>query len=148
MDEILKNLSKNKNYAPYIERILKENRKPIQGKKEDPAHPAIHAVDVPKESLPDDELKLYELIARRTIALYWDDAEREYSKISLDINGEPFKLSGSRTVKEGWHEIYYFTKFDEIELPTLKIKDLININGINFEQKETKPPKRYTMAFV
>ncbi|CAF30512.1 DNA topoisomerase I [Methanococcus maripaludis] len=148
MDEVLKNLSKNKNYKPYIETILNENRKPISGKNDDPAHPAVHAVDVPKEKLPDDELKLYELIARRTIALYWDNAKREYSKINLDINGETFKLSGSRTVEEGWHEIYYYTKFDEVELPELKKNDVINVNNINFEAKETKPPKRYTMASI
>ncbi|ABR54069.1 DNA topoisomerase I [Methanococcus vannielii SB] len=148
MDEVLKNLSKNKEYSKYIELILSEGRKPVDGKKDDPAHPAIHAVDVPKENLPDDELKLYELIARRTIALYLDDAKREYSKISLEINGEPFKLNGSRTIEEGWHELYYFTKFDEIELPTLKKKDLLRINEIAFEEKETKPPKRYTMASI
>jgi DNA topoisomerase-1 len=146
--DILTKISKHGDYKKYAEIILNENRKPIEGKKSDPAHPAIHFVDIPKEPLSDDEKKLYDLIVRRTLATFWDDAEREYINVLLNIGGENFKLSGSRTVKEGWHEIYYFTKFDEKELPSLRKNSKISVEKINIERKETKPPKRYTMASI
>ncbi|WP_292459553.1 DNA topoisomerase I [Methanothermococcus sp.] len=146
--DILTKISKHSDYKKYAELILNENRKPIEGKKSDPAHPAIHFVDIPKEPLADDEKKLYDLIVRRTLAAFWGDAEREYVNVVLNIGGENFKLSGSRTVKEGWHEIYYFTKFDEKELPSLRKNDKIPVEKITIERKETKPPKRYTMASI
>ncbi|AEF96326.1 DNA topoisomerase I [Methanotorris igneus] len=148
LEDVLSIIKNHPIYGKYAERILKENLKPIEGKKEDPAHPAIHIVDIPKEKLSEEEEKIYDLIARRTLAAFWDDAEREYCNITIDIGGEKFKLSGSRTVKEGWHEIYYFTKFDEIELPPLKKNEKIKVEKINIERKETKPPKRYTVASI
>ncbi|MBP2171830.1 DNA topoisomerase I [Methanococcus voltae] len=148
MNEVLNKLLKSKEYGKYASEILEKNLKPIEGKKDDPAHPAIHPVDVPKEALPDDEQKLYNLIARRALAAFWDDAEREYSKVTLNINGEKFKLSGSRTTHEGWHEIYYFTKFDENELPEMKKGTILSIESTEKLSKETKPPKRYTMASI
>ena len=146
--DILNKVINHNIYGKYAKSIIEEGRKPIEGKKDDPAHPAIHFVDTPKEELPPEEQKLYDLIVRRTLAVFWDNAEREYSNISLDIKGEIFKLSGSRTIKEGWHEIYYFTKFDEKELPALRKNNKINVEKINIERKETKPPKRYTMSSI
>ncbi|MBW9220996.1 DNA topoisomerase I [Methanothermococcus sp. SCGC AD-155-M21] len=146
--KILSKITAINDYKKYAEVILKSNREPIQGKKKDPAHPAIHFVDVPNEPLPDEEKKLYDLIVRRTLSLFWEDAEREYIIMLLNIKGEIFKLSGSRTVNEGWHEIYYFTKFDEKELPNLRKNDKVSIEKITFDRKETKPPKRYTMSSI
>ncbi|ACV24546.1 DNA topoisomerase I [Methanocaldococcus fervens] len=148
LEDILKIIKEHPIYGKWVGRILKDNLKPVGGKKEDPAHPAIHIVDVPKEELSEKEKKIYDLIARRTLAAFWDNAEREYLNIKIDIKGEIFKLSGSRTVKEGWHEIYYFPKFDEVELPPLKKNDIINIEKITITRKETQPPKRYTVASI
>ena len=148
LEDILNIIKEHPVYGKWAERILKENLTPVEGKKEDPAHPAIHIVDIPKEELSDKEMKIYDLIARRTLAAFWDDAEREYLTAKIDIKGEKFKLSGSRTVKEGWHEIYYFPKFDEIELPPLKKNDTIKVEKITITRKETQPPKRYTVASI
>ncbi|AIJ06319.1 DNA topoisomerase I [Methanocaldococcus bathoardescens] len=148
LEDILNIIKNHPVYGKWAERILKENLKPVEGKKEDPAHPAIHIVDIPKEELSEKEKKIYDLIARRTLAAFWDNAEREYLNIKVDIKGEKFKLSGSRTVKEGWHEIYHFPKFDEIELPALKKNDIIKVEKITITRKETQPPKRYTVASI
>lgn len=148
LEDILNIIKNHPVYGKWAERILKENLKPVEGKKEDPAHPAIHIVDIPKEELSEKEKKIYDLIARRTLAAFWDNAEREYLNVKIDIKGEKFKLSGSRTVKEGWHEIYYFPKFDEIELPPLKKNDIIKVEKITITRKETQPPKRYTVASI
>ena len=148
LEDILKIIKNHPTYGKWAERILEENLKPVEGKKEDPAHPAIHIVDIPKEELSEKERKIYDLIARRTLAAFWDNAEREYLNVKIDIKGEIFKLSGSRTIKEGWHEIYYFPKFDEVELPQLKKNDTIKVEKITITKKETQPPKRYTVASI
>ena len=146
--DILSKLANSEIYSKYAKKIISENRKPVVGKKTDPAHPAIHVVDIPKEPLSDDERKIYDLIVRRTLSAFLDDVEREYVNVKIDIGGEIFKLSGSRTVKEGWHEVYHFTKFDDKELPPFKKNDTITVKKITIEKKETKPPKRYTMSSI
>ncbi|ACX72583.1 DNA topoisomerase I [Methanocaldococcus vulcanius M7] len=148
LEDILNIIKNHPIYGKWAEKILEKNLKPVEGKKDDPAHPAIHIVDIPKEELSEKEKKIYDLIARRTLSAFWDNAEREYLNVKIDIKGEKFKLSGSRTVKEGWHEIYYFPKFDEIELPPLKKNDIIKVEKITITRKETQPPKRYTVASI
>ncbi|WP_456418897.1 DNA topoisomerase I [Methanocaldococcus infernus] len=148
LENILKTL-KNSEYWKFAERIIEEKRKPIEGKKDDPAHPAIHVVDYPKnkEELSKEELKVYDLIARRTLSAFWDEMEREYINAKISINDELFKASGSKTVKEGWHVIYHFPTFEELNL-NLKEGEKVKVEKIKLVKKETKPPKRYTLSSI
>ncbi|HIQ39244.1 MAG TPA: DNA topoisomerase I [Methanothermococcus okinawensis] len=148
LENILKKITEIEEYKKYAERIIKEGRKPVKGKKEDPAHPAIHIVDIPEEPLTSKERKIYDLIARRTLEIFWDDMRREYINVYLDIDGELFKLSGARTLNEGWHEIYYFTEFKEKEIPNFREGNVVSIKKIILEERRTKPPKRYTMSSI
>ncbi|HIP83883.1 MAG TPA: DNA topoisomerase I [Methanothermococcus okinawensis] len=148
LENILKKIKKIGEYRGYVERILKECRKPVKGKKEDPAHPAIHVVDVPKEPLTPKGRKIYDLIARRTLGAFWDDMRREYVDVHLDIGGELFKVSGARTLYKGWQEIYYFTNVEEKEIPNFREGEVVAIEKIVLEERETKPPKRYTLSSI
>ena len=148
LENILKKIRKIEDYREYAERILKEGRKPVKGKKEDPAHPAIHVVDVPDESLTSKERKIYDLIVRRTLGAFWEDVRREYIEVHLNISGELFKLSGARTLYEGWYEIYHFSNFEEREIPNFRERDVVPIKKIVLEERKTKPPKRYTMSSI
>jgi len=148
LENILKKITEIEEYREYAEKIIKEGRKPVKGEKEDPAHPAIHIVDIPEEPLTSKERKIYDLIARRTLGAFWDDMRREYINIYLDIGGELFKLSGTRTLNEGWHEIYYFTEFKEKEIPNFREGNVVSIKKIILEERRTKPPKRYSMSSI
>ena len=148
LKNMLEKISEIEEYRKYAERILKESRKPVKGKKEDPAHPAIHFVDVPEEPLTSKERKVYDLIVRRTLSAFWDDMRREYIEVHLDIGGELFKLSGARTLYNGWYEIYYFSNFEEKEIPNFREGDIVSIKKIELEEKKTKPPKRYSMSSI
>ncbi len=146
LKEVLKTL-KDSLYWKWAERIIREKRKPVEGKKEDPAHPAIHIVDYPKEELNKDEAKIYDLIARRTLSAFWDDMEREYFNAKISIKDEIFKLSGAKTKKEGWHSIYIFPKYENLEI-NLNKGERIEIDKINLIKKETQPPKRYSLSSI
>ncbi|MBW9223884.1 DNA topoisomerase I [Methanothermococcus sp. SCGC AD-155-E23] len=148
LGNILRKIGEIEEYRGYVERILREGRRPVKGKKEDPAHPAIHVVDVPEEPLTPKEEKIYHLIARRTLGVFWEDMRREYIEVDLEIGGELFKVSGARTLKRGWHEIYYFTEFEEKEIPNFRRGDVVRVKEIVLEERKTKPPKRYTMASI
>lgn len=149
---ILQNLAKLPEYKPFAHELLgKEKLKPVEGKKEDPAHPAIYPTgELPKPGeLTKDEQNLYDLIVRRFLALFMEPAVRESMKVVINSNNHRFILSGSRTVKEGWLKVYgRYVKFDEVILPAFKEGEPVKVLQIKREKKKTKPPARYSPAAV
>ncbi|NJD99140.1 DNA topoisomerase I [Thermococcus sp. LS1] len=149
---ILQNLAKLPEYKPFAHELLgKERLKPVEGKKDDPAHPAIYPTgELPKPGeLTKDEANLYDLIVRRFLALFMEPAVREIMKVIINSNGHRFILSGARTVKEGWLKVYgKYVKFDEVILPSFKEGEPVKVLQIKREKKKTKPPARYSPAAV
>ncbi|WP_297089908.1 DNA topoisomerase I [Thermococcus sp.] len=149
---ILQNLAKLPEYKPFAHELLgKERLKPVEGKKDDPAHPAIYPTgELPKPGeLTKDEANLYDLIVRRFLALFMEPAVREIMKVVINSNSHRFILSGARTVKEGWLKVYgKYVKFDEVILPAFREGEPVKVIQIKREKKKTKPPARYSPAAV
>ncbi|MBS3168096.1 DNA topoisomerase I [Candidatus Woesearchaeota archaeon] len=147
--KILKKLEKR--FSNEVKLLLsKKELKPNNGKKVDPAHPAIYPTgDLPGKLNDDKAGGLYELITRRFLATFGDEAIRETLTVEIDINNEIFIIKGTRTKLKGWHDLYgRFLKLDEIELPKFEVKDEIYVKKIEVLDKETKPPARYTEASI
>ncbi|MBW3015439.1 DNA topoisomerase I [Candidatus Woesearchaeota archaeon] len=147
---ILNSLSKNSNYKQLCAKLLKKTTlAPNNGKKTDAAHPAIYPTGVLPKVLKDKEAKLYDLIVRRFLATFGEDATRETMKIFIDINKEMFIAKGTRTVERGWHEFYgKYTMLKEEELPEVNKGDIVDVEKILMHDKETQPPKRYTESSI
>lgn len=144
--KIITSLIKNPTYS-FAKNLLTKNLKPNNGKKTDPAHPAIYPTGILPENLEKNHQKLYDLIVRRFFSTFGDYAIRETQTIIIDINNEKFISKGTITKEKGWH-IYYepYLKLKEEELPKTEINEKLEIKKINKEEKETQPPKRYTEA--
>ncbi|ASJ08809.1 DNA topoisomerase I [Thermococcus siculi] len=149
---ILQNLAKLPEYKPFAHALLGKDRlKPVEGKKDDPAHPAIYPTgELPKPGdLTKDEQNIYDLVVRRFLALFMEPAVRETMKVIINSNGHRFILSGARTVKEGWLKVYgKYVKFDEVILPAFREGEPVKVLQIKREKKKTKPPARYSPAAV
>ncbi|WP_457743110.1 DNA topoisomerase I [Thermococcus sp.] len=149
---ILQKLAKLPEYKPFAHALLgKDKLRPVEGKKDDPAHPAIYPTgELPKPGeLTKDEANLYDLIVRRFLALFMEPAVRESMKVFINSNSHRFILSGSRTLKEGWLKVYgKYVKFDEVILPPFKEGEPVKVLQIKREKKKTKPPARYSPAAV
>ena len=149
---ILQNLAKLPEYKPFAHALLgKERLKPVEGKKDDPAHPAIYPTgELPKPGdLTKDEGNIYDLVVRRFLALFMEPAVRETMKVVINSNAHRFILSGARTLKEGWLKVYgKYVKFDEVILPAFKEGEPVKVLQIKREKKKTKPPARYSPAAV
>lgn len=147
----LNKLLKQPIYADKVNKVLKINPqiKPNEGKKDDPAHPAIHPTgEIPKK-LEGQEARLYDLIVKRFLAVFGKDAIRETNTVTIDVNNHNFILKGTRTVEKNWHELYEpYLKFEEVELPVLEKGHNVENKKIEELQKETSPPKRYTDASI
>jgi len=122
---------------------------PIEGKKTDPAHPSIYPTgEFSSKELQEDEQKLYNLIVKRFISCFYADAKTANHKVKLtptqeELKTKKFTATGLTVLKKGWTEVYP-TKFEERELPDINGK--VKIDKLEFPEKETQPPKRYTAA--
>ena len=137
----------NSQYKDIVKELLKTKLIPNNGKKTDPAHPAIIITGELPEKLNEREFKIYDLIARRTFATYGEPAKRKSLVVEINCNKEIFIAKGITTVYSGWHKYYHpYVNLKEIELPELKKGQEINNPKFDLYEKETQPPKRYTPA--
>jgi len=148
--KILKRLSKQKEYTKETSFLLKKSSLiPNNGKKTDPAHPAIYPTGIIPELKYDKSKKLYDLITRRFFATFGDAATRETVTVKLDCNKEIFITKGTTTIEKGWFELYgNYVMLKEEELPVINQGDVCNVKKIEMLDKETTPPKRYTEASI
>ncbi|MGV8141293.1 MAG: DNA topoisomerase I [Candidatus Woesearchaeota archaeon] len=145
--KILESLGKSTSYKHLADTLLKlKELVPTEGKKTDPAHPAIY----PTGHLPnvkDREHKIYDLIVKRFFACFGDDAKRETVTIILDIEKEKFISKGTRTTYPGWHKYYEpYVKLEDQEMPAAKQGEKFTNKETIKHDKETQPPRRYTQA--
>jgi DNA topoisomerase-1 len=151
LDKKLNALEKMPPYKDKVALVKKINPtlKPNEGKKTDPAHPAIHPTGEVPSGLTEQEKKVYDLIVKRFLAVFGKPATRETNTITIDINNHNFILKGTRTVDPQWHLLYEpYLKFEDVELPNLTKGELVENKKIEEVKKETSPPKRYTDASI
>ena len=137
--KILEMLSKN------FEETKKTTRaKPIEGKKSDPAHPAIIPTGIYQKFESQDQ-KIYNLIVKRFISCFCDNAELENKKVEVIVNDLKFNERGMEIIKPGWMEVYPSKMIEK------EIKDFngeVKIEKVKIEEKMTQPPKRYSPASI
>jgi DNA topoisomerase-1 len=126
-----------------ITKLIKRD-KPVEGAKTDPAHPSIFPTGN-FQILSGDEEKIYDLIVKRFLALFCEDAVVERKKIIGKVNDLEFSIAGSSIKKKAWLEIYPL-KVVETNLPDANGKK--EITSLRTEEKETQPPKRYSQASI
>lgn len=143
-----------------FERVRNYNTK---GKSAQEAHEAIRPSGskfiVPEKSgLKDREFKLYDLIWKRTIATQMAEAELEFTNVTITAtnNGTSadFRSSGKKILFPGFFRAYVEGSDDtdaalenqEKFLPAMAEGDTTNLQDLQFNSHETKPPARYTEA--
>jgi len=142
---ILRGLREQKEYAGFASRLLeKPSLNPRQGKKDDPAHPAIHPTGMKPGKLTKVDSKIYDLICRRFMASLGKPATREATRATVDVEGHVFYLKGSSLVEGGWTEIYgpYF-RDKGVVLPPLKIGRKIKLRKVEAPRRLTRASPRF-----
>jgi len=149
--KIMSALAKLKSFSKFVGELMKKELVPHEGKREDAAHPAVY----PTNETPDfkkitsQQKRLYDLIVRRFLAVFADEAQRESSTVSLDVSGHRFSVVGKRTIEPGWTKIYgNYMKTDEQTLPELNIGDKLKIKNFDLLSKETQPPPRFSQGSI
>ncbi|MEM2896842.1 MAG: DNA topoisomerase I [Candidatus Bathyarchaeia archaeon] len=151
-EKLLKALESLKPYERFVKELLqKPELTPSEGPREDPAHYAV----IPTWEVPDlgklttQQKKIYDLIVRRTLSAFADNATRESVNVALDVDGYRFVIVGKRTIEPGWTKIYepYLT-MEEVILPELKVGQTIRVLKLEQLAKETQPPGRYSQGSI
>ena len=138
--EILKKLERH--FETLVSKAVR--KKPVEGAKSDPAHPAITPTGNVGDLEGEDE-KIYELIVRRFISCFCDDAKLANKKVELVVDGLKFNAKGMEILTSGWMDVY------KVKMEEKEIKDMdgsATIDKVTIEEKETKPPKRYSPASI
>ena len=117
------------------------------------AHEAIrptHFINQ-KTDLSGDELKLYNLIWKRTVACQMSNAEFDSVSVDIDVEKSVFHCVGTSRIFDGFMKVYIEDTDDEkesddVKLPVLNVGDKIKIKSLKTEQHFTQPPARFTEA--
>ncbi len=101
--------------------------------------------------LSDTEQKVYDMIVKRFIAVFYPPAEFEQTtrltRIKHDTETDTFKTEGRVLVKPGWLEVYGRrpgVAAGKDELVAIKPSESAHTEDIHVESLETKPPARFT----
>ncbi len=146
--EVLENLGKNKTFEDDVSTLTAQKRfKPRRGKKDDPAHPAIHPTGNKPGRLKPEELNVYDLIVRRFLASMDKPSVRSRTTVDIDVNGHTFYLKGDHMIEYGWTMFYqpYF-KSKDTPLPEVNIDMVVPITKLSTRRHYTKPPTRFTAS--
>ncbi len=99
--------------------------------------------------LDDDTRNIYSLIVKRFLAIFYPPAEFNTVRVETAIGSELFVTNSKTLNVQGWKEVYDVTASKGEELSESPIQRLIkkekcDVTGMDLEEKETKPPARFT----
>ena len=145
---ILQGVGKAAEYAPLVAELQKAEPKPVQGPKDDPAHPAIHPTgERPKRPLDSSEAAMLDLVTRRFLAAFGPSARREMVDVALVVGEHEFRLGGGRTVSPGWMKYYgKYAGYRDTELPAISEGDRFRVVDVLVDQKFESRPPRYNQS--
>ncbi|HKT43836.1 MAG TPA: DNA topoisomerase 3 [Gaiellaceae bacterium] len=121
-------------------------------------HHAVIPTDVAHdvEKFTPDERRVFDLVARRFLAVFHPPARYARTTVVTEVEGESFRTRGKITLEAGWRGVYGLEPDAEKqsededseggELPALQEGQTVRCLGAEREDKMTKAPPRYTEA--
>lgn len=136
-------------------KALKKSKKVFDSSKVTDHH-AIIPTGVPPMGLSNMEENVFDLIARRFIAVFYDDCKFATTTVLGKVKEIEFKVSGKEILEPGWRDVYAKnqnedddadekTTDEERTLPTF-VKGESGEHIPTLTEKQTTPPKHYTEA--
>src|ERR687888_140206 len=126
-------------------------------------HHAIIPTDVEHDvsRFSPDERRIFDLVARRFLAVFHPAARHQRTTVITLVEEERFRTRGKITLEPGWRGVYGLESDldkqsgktsdedsgdESAELPKLEQGQTVKCVAAEFEDKQTKPPPRYTEA--
>ena len=111
-------------------------------------HHAIIPTGASSAHLDDFERKIFDMVARRTIAVFYPAAQFEVTTRITRVEGEPFKTDGKIIVDPGWLAVYGKEANGEDDQAVVPVSpnEPAKVLAVEIKENETKPPARFTEA--
>jgi len=114
-------------------------------------HFAIIPTGVAPKDLNDMEQKVYDMVVRRFLSVFYPAAEYLLTTRITRVEGEPFKTDGKVLVKAGWLEVYGKEGAGDSDdttsnLVAVKPDEKVHTREIDLKESQTKPAPRYSEA--
>ncbi len=111
-------------------------------------HHAIIPTGVSTKTLDDFELKVYDMVARRFVAVFYPSAQFEVTTRITRVEGEAFKTDGKIITDPGWMEVYgkQAAGGDDEGVCPIVPGETAQTEAIEVRENETKPPPRFNEA--
>ncbi|MEY3875246.1 MAG: hypothetical protein RIR50_417, partial [Pseudomonadota bacterium] len=138
------------NYYPHAAQILnnswvKPNKKIFDNSKISDHFAIIPTLQAPK-NLSEPEQKLYDLVVRRFMAIFFPSAEFKVTTRITEVSGHLFKTDGKILINPGWLAVYGKSSQDDKELVVVGENEKVQTESVKPVSLKTKPPARYTEA--
>ena len=140
-------------YAPFAQQVLTSGwvrpNKRIFNNAKISDHFAIIPTTQAPASLSEIEAKLYDLVAKRFLAVFYPAAEFLLTSRITRVEGEPFKSEGKVLTSPGWLTVYGKEVQDDDAAPSLapvQPNEQVNTTDVQVVAARTKPPARFTEA--
>jgi DNA topoisomerase-3 len=111
-------------------------------------HFAIIPTSLAPKHLSEPEQKLYDLVTKRFLAIFYPAAEFLVTTRITRVESEPFKSEGRVMVNAGWLAVYgkEAESDDTPSLVPVKPNETVKTEKVEVEANQTKPPPRYSEA--
>ncbi|MFL5823540.1 MAG: DNA topoisomerase 3 [Solirubrobacteraceae bacterium] len=107
----------------------------------------------PVDKFDEDERRIYDLVVRRFLAAFHPDAVFENTRVETKVSEHIFRTRGKLILVPGWRGVYGESadsdsqdddEGKEQQLPRLQKDEQVEVQQVSSEEKETKPPRRYS----
>ena len=113
-------------------------------------HFAIVPTGVHPHGLSETEEKIYDMVARRFVAVFYPAAQFEVTTRITRVEGEAFKTEGKIIVDPGWLAVYgkqaEVAGDNDKAVVAIKPGEQARTEAIEVNECQTKPPARFTEA--
>src|SRR5437762_6773778 len=104
----------------------------------------------------EDDRRIYDLVVKRFLAIFHPDAVFENTSVETSVAEHVFRTRGKLMLVPGWRGVYGESadvdgaarsdddEGREQQLPKLEAGERAEVAKVASEEKETKPPRRYT----
>ncbi|MGN6643462.1 MAG: DNA topoisomerase III [Verrucomicrobiota bacterium] len=140
-------------YGPLADTVLKNdwvrpNKRIFNNAKISDHFAIIPTTQAPK-GLSEPEQKLYDMVTKRFLAIFYPAAEFLETTRITRVEGEPFKSAGKVLMVPGWLTVYGKEAQDEDaagNLVPVKPNETVQTSAVEVKHSHTKPPPRYSEA--
>ena len=151
VNSTLEMLKESNNYLPFAKQALdkgwvKPNKRIFDNSKITDHFAIIPTLLAPK-ALSEPEQKLYDLVVKRFLAVFFPAAEYRITTRITEVVGHHFKTEGKVLIEPGWLQIYgRETSGEDANLVPVQKNEKVKTDEIAAHGLTTKPPARYNEA--